>query len=260
MKLYAIGDLHLSYKFNQEQFQKLDPFPEDGLIICGDVGENLDHLRLCFDLATQLFKQVWWVPGNHELYTLPSDKTGLRGEPKYRECVNTANEYGVITPEDEYVRWDGEGGPCIIAPIFTLYDYSFRPDDIPREKALDWAKEHDVMATDEALLHSNPYHSRDEWCDALVTKTESRLEKAAQQGLPLIIINHWPLRQDLVRLPSIPRFSLWCGTKRTHDWHRRFNAKVVVSGHLHIRFVSSLSLQKLYLSVDETDAPITSKV
>ena len=27
----------------------------------------------------------------------------------------------------------------------------------------------------------------------------------------------------------------WCGTRRTTDWHLRFNAKVVVSGHLHIR-------------------------
>jgi hypothetical protein len=28
---------------------------------------------------------------------------------------------------------------------------------------------------------------------------------------------------------------LWCGTKKTDDWHEKFNAKVVVSGHLHIR-------------------------
>lgn len=241
MKLYAIADLHLSFKFNEEQFQKLDPFPEDGLIICGDVGEKLEHLRRCFDLTTQLFKQVWWVPGNHELYTLPSDTTALRGEQKYRECVNVANEYGVFTPEDEYVKWDGEGGPCIIAPVFTLYDYSFRPDEVSRENALDWAKEHDVMATDEALLHPDPHSSRDDWCDALIEKTEPRLQKAAEQGLPLIIINHWPLRQDLVRLPTIPRFSLWCGTKRTHEWHKRFNAKVVVSGHLHIRCVGPSS-------------------
>jgi hypothetical protein len=37
-----------------------------------------------------------------------------------------------------------------------------------------------------------------------------------------------------VRLPRIPRFSIWCGTKRTEDWHTRFRAEVVVSGHLHM--------------------------
>ena len=49
------------------------------------------------------------------------------------------------------------------------------------------------------------------------------------------ILNHFSLREELVRLWRIPRFSLWCGTKRTEDWHRRFRAKVVVYGHLHMR-------------------------
>ena len=235
MRLFAIADLHISYKFNEEALLQLQPHPDDGLIICGDVGEKFEHLRTAFEVTTQLFKQVWWVPGNHELYTLPSDELGPRGELKYKECVNIANEFGVITPEDEYVRWDVEGGPCVIAPIFTLYDYSFRPDHVSREGALDWAAETDVMATDEALLHPDPYETRDAWCDALVQKTIPRLEKAVSQGLPLVIINHWPLRYDLINLGKIPRFSLWCGTKQTEDWHKRFNARVVVTGHLHTR-------------------------
>jgi hypothetical protein len=43
------------------------------------------------------------------------------------------------------------------------------------------------------------------------------------------------LRNEHAILPSIPRFSIWCGTQRTHDWHRRFRARAVVTGHLHIR-------------------------
>lgn len=132
--------------------------------------------------------------------------------------------------QDEYIRYDGEGGPCIIAPIFTLYDYSFRPDHVSREDALSWAEEENVMATDEALLHPDPYDTRDKWCEELVNRTIPRLEAAASQGIPLVIINHWPLRQDLITIPRVPRFTLWCGTKATHDWHKRFNAKVVVSG------------------------------
>lgn len=86
------------------------------------------------------------------------------------------------------------------------------------------------MATDEMLLHPDPYDTRDKWCEELVKSTIPRLEAAASQGIPLVIINHWPLRQDLITIPSIPRFTLWCGTKATHDWHKRFNAKVVVTG------------------------------
>ncbi|OCT53531.1 ser/thr protein phosphatase family protein [Cladophialophora carrionii] len=246
-KLYAIADLHLSYKHNRDALDELRPHPEDSLIVCGDVGEKLEHLQDAFRITTKLFKQVFWVPGNHELYTLPGrgDRTDgheddalnkeLRGELKYEECVRVANEYGVITPEDEYVKWEGEGGPCIICPLFTLYDYSFRPDDVSRAEALDWAMEENIVATDEALLHPDPYESRDQWCEELVAKAEERLGATSRRGIPLVLVNHWPLREDTITIPTIPRFSLWCGTKKTEDWHTRYNAKVVVTGHLHVR-------------------------
>jgi predicted phosphodiesterase len=237
-RLFAIGDLHLSYKANREILEELEPRPNDGLILCGDLGETVDHLRLAFTRATERFRFVFWVPGNHELYTLPSEKEdGLRGEEKYLECVRVAREFGIRTPEDEFFLWEGEGGPCLIAPVFTLYDYSFRPDHVTLDGALDWAREEGIEATDEYLLHPDPYSSRIEWCETLVARTESKLEEAvaAHPDVKLIIVGHWPLREDLVTLRMIPRFSLWCGTKKTADWHKRFNAKVVVSGHLHIR-------------------------
>lgn len=236
MRLYALGDLHLSYKANREALQALKPHSEDGLILCGDVGETVDHLKLGFEAARASFKHVFWVPGNHELYTMPptQDPGKTRGYEKYMECVKIAREHGVLTPEDPYMRWDGLGGPCVIAPIFTLYDYSFCPDDVPVDRAREWAKEKGIEATDEALLFTDPYPSKGAWCDVLVERTSSRLEEASLAGLPLILINHWPLRHDLVYLPAVPRFSIWCGTKKTEDWHKKFNAKVVVTGHLHI--------------------------
>ena len=247
-KLYAIADLHLSYKANRDALLLLRPHLLDSLIICGDVGEKIEHLVEAFDLTTSLFKQVFWVPGNHELYTLPpKHKTQpdgldddplndeLRGEMKYQECLRVANDYGVITPEDEFVKWEGEGGPCIICPLFTLYDYSFRPENVSREEALEWALEENIVATDEVLLHPDPYESRDAWCAELVERAEERLEATCRRGIPLVLINHWPLRQDTITIPMIPRFSLWCGTKKTEEWHKRYNAKVVVTGHLHVR-------------------------
>lgn len=243
-KLYAIADLHLAYTENKTAWSKLSPHPNDGLILCGDIGESPEHLHLAFSLATRNFDTVWWCPGNHELYTIPSSKStsdpggvGLRGEEKYMQCVEIAQGYGVKTPEDEFVVWDGEGGRCVVAMCFTLYDYSFRPEGVSEEGAVAWAREKDTEATDEFLLYPDPYVSRREWCHKLVEKFEEKLDdaKAGYPGLPFVIANHWPLREDLVTLKYIPRFSLWCGTKLTDDWHKRFNAKVVVSGHLHIR-------------------------
>ena len=237
MRLYALGDLHLSYKLNRDALEALTPHPDDGLILAGDVGESPEHLSLAFGKARACFAHVFWVPGNHELYTMPPvhDEGKLQGLAKYDDCVRIAREHGVLTPEDPYMRWEGDGGPCIVAPLFTLYDYSFRPDGVTREGAVAWARETGVEATDEALLFSEPYPSKDAWCDVLVNRSQLRLEEAMSDGLPTVLINHWPLREDTVFIPNIPRFSIWCGTKRTEDWHKKFNARAVVTGHLHVR-------------------------
>ncbi|KAF7339198.1 Metallophosphoesteras-like protein [Mycena venus] len=235
--LYAISDLHLSFQSNRDEWQKLKPHPEDGLILCGDIGEKAEHLDLAFGIAKQNFKEVFWCPGNHELYSLPI-ATSQRGEAKYAECRAVAARHGVHTPEDTFVRWEDEsGGPVLVAPIFTLYDYTFRPAHLTStEHALAWAEEANTVATDEAILFPDPHRSREAWCAALVEKAEAKLAAAAVAAgdVPLVIVNHWPLREDLVFIPRIPRFILWCGTKRTEDWHVRFNACVVVSGHLHV--------------------------
>ncbi|KAH9884244.1 metallophosphoesterase-like protein [Xylariomycetidae sp. FL2044] len=240
-KLYAIGDLHLGYEINKKALLDLEPHPGDGLILVGDVGETAEHLEFAFGVATRNFDQVFWCPGNHELYTIES-KTSLRGEAKYAECVEAARRFGVHTPEDDFFRWEGggdDGGSSdavLVAPIFTLYDYTFRPAHLQsKEEALRWAEEANTVATDEFLLHADPHPSREDWCRALVAKTRAKLERAAREtGLPLVVVNHWPLREDLVYIPRVPRFVLWCGTKATEEWHREFGASVVVSGHLHV--------------------------
>ncbi|SMR54308.1 unnamed protein product [Zymoseptoria tritici ST99CH_1E4] len=245
MRLLAIADIHLSFKANKDEWDKLEHHEEDGLILAGDVGESLEHMTEACKRATRRFKHVFWVPGNHELYTssapqMSDEEKSLRGEAKYLACVKVARHYGVLTPEDDFMTWtytnvDGIEEKAIICPVFTLYDYSFRPADVSREDALDWALEEGIQATDEALLHPDPYPTRDAWCMSLVAAAESKLEKAASTNLPLVIINHWPLRQDTIYIPRVPRFTLWCGTTLTHNWHTRFNAKCVVTGHLHVR-------------------------
>jgi 3',5'-cyclic AMP phosphodiesterase CpdA len=234
MKLYAISDLHLGRSINRQALSAIPPHPDDWLILAGDVGETEEHLHFALATLTRRFAQVLWAPGNHELWTLPSDSSRLRGEAKYRRLVAICRDYDVLTPEDPYVLWPGEGPACLLAPLFVLYDYSFRPDYVSADNAIEWAVESGVLCTDEALLNPDPYPSRSAWCAARYAYTERRLEKASLQA-PLILINHFPLRQDLVRLARIPRFSLWCGTRRTEEWHRQFPVSAVVYGHLHIR-------------------------
>jgi 3',5'-cyclic AMP phosphodiesterase CpdA len=233
MKLYAIADLHLRYEVTRRALEALRPHPYDWLIVAGDVGETDGHLRFALALLARRFGRVLWVPGNHDLWTIPSLQDDRRGEAKYLRHVEICREYGVLTPEDPYVMWPGEPR-CLLAPLFLLYDYTFRPDDVPVEQAIEWAAEDNLLCSDEVLLHPDPYPTKQDWCAARCAWTEPRLIEAAERA-PLILINHFPLRQDLAILPRIPRFSIWCGTRRTEDWHLRFRAEAVIYGHLHIR-------------------------
>jgi 3',5'-cyclic AMP phosphodiesterase CpdA len=234
MKLYAISDLHLARQSNKQALAAIPHYPDDWLILAGDVGEKEDDLHYALTILTQRFGRVLWTPGNHDLWTLPSNNSELRGEAKYLRLVSICRDYGVLTPEDPYILWPGPGPACLLTPLFILYDYTFRPDHVAAEDAVEWAVQSGVLCADEALLHPAPYPSRAAWCAARCDYTEKRLAAASLQA-PLILINHFPLRQDLVRLARIPRFSLWCGTRRTEEWHTRFPVLSVIYGHLHIR-------------------------
>lgn len=234
MRLLAISDLHLANEVNRRALLALPPSPDDWLILAGDVGESPNHLRFALSLLTRGFAQVLWVPGNHDLWTLPSGSSQLRGQARYRHLVSICRDFGVLTPEDPFPLWPGDGLAHVIAPTFTLYDYSFRPDHVPAERAVEWAAESGIICSDEFLLHPDPYPTRDAWCAARCAYTEARLA-AVPPGRPIVLINHYPLRRDLFELRRIPRFALWCGTQRTAGWHARFPISVAIYGHLHVR-------------------------
>jgi 3',5'-cyclic AMP phosphodiesterase CpdA len=234
MKLWATSDLHVGFEENRRAVEELPSHPDDWLIIAGDTGETPAHLEFVLRTLSPRFRQLVWAPGNHDLWTPKDWPPEKRGAPHYERLVTLCRRYGVLTPEDPYARWPGDGPLRAIVPAFLLFDYSFRPDTIPREHAVAWAAESRVRSVDEDLLAPDPYPTRDEWCAARVAATEARLEALVPEA-KLIFVAHFPLLYELGIPPRIPRFSIWCGTTQTADWHRRFPIEVAVSGHLHLR-------------------------
>ena len=240
MKLWAISDLHVGHRENRRAVEEIPAHSEDWLILAGDLGETIRDLRFVFETLRPRFRRLVWVPGNHELWTTPHEAT-LRGVARYEALVAACREHAVLTPEDPYELFDDGVRPHLIVPLFTLYDYSFCPDGMTPTAARAWALEAGIECADEHLLHFDPYASRELWCEARCAATEMRLERALSlHRVPTVLINHFPLLAELARLPRIPRFSIWCGTRRTEDWHRRFAASAVVSGHLHMRQTSMI--------------------
>ena len=284
MRLLAISDLHLSHRRNRDGLAAMAHYPDDWLIVAGDVGERVEHLHFAIDQLRPRFAQVIWTPGNHDLWCPPDNRERTRGQARYDELVGICRAAGVITPEDPFAKWPGtldsvtpsaipaisdtsaisatsdtsatsatsaisatsdtsaisatsaisDTSATYICPLFLLYDYSFRPPDIARDDALAWARQSGVGCGDEAMLDPEPWPSREAWCHARCDETERRLAALPAEATT-VLINHWPLRYDLARPPRVPRFSLWCGTTRTENWPRRFQARAVVSGHLHMR-------------------------
>ena len=154
MKLYAISDLHLGYEANQRALLEITSRPADWLILAGDVGETAAHLELAFKELKPRFARLVWVPGNHELWTLSNE--AARGRFKYDELVELCRSHGVLTPEDPYPIVTIAGTKVRIAPLFLLYDYSFRPRDIPIERALDCAAQARFDSSDQAHLQPAP--------------------------------------------------------------------------------------------------------
>lgn len=233
-KLLAVSDLHVAYPENRQIVQRLRPESgEDWLLVAGDVGERVADIEWALRTLRDRFAVVVWAPGNHELWTPRDDPVQLRGEQRYRHLVELCRQIGVVTPEDPYLVWDGDGGPVTVAPLFLLYDYTFRPPGTStKEEGLAYAYETGIVCTDEVLLHPDPYPTRDAWCRARVAETEARL--AAVGGAPTVLVNHFPLVREPTRILRYPEFAQWCGTELTADWHIRFNAVAAVYGHLHI--------------------------
>ncbi|MGP4101061.1 metallophosphoesterase family protein [Nonomuraea sp. KM90] len=234
-RLLAVSDLHIAYPENRAIVEDLKPVtPGDWLLVAGDVAERPADIRWALELLAGRFERVVWVPGNHELWTMPDEPPDLRGAARYEHLVGLCRDLGVLTPEDDYPLWEGPGGPVRIVPLFLLYDYTFLPEGHPtKDSALAYAHSTGVVCTDEYMLHPDPYPSREAWCRARVELTERRLAEL-DDDVPLVFVNHYPLVREPTDVLRYPEFAQWCGTTATGDWHRRHPTAAMIYGHLHI--------------------------
>jgi len=224
----------VTFPANREFVESLRPSPHDWLLVVGDIGERAADIEWTLRALAARFAKVIWVPGNHELWALSTDPVRLRGDHRYRYLVAMCRRLGVVTPEDPFPAWNGPGGPLVIVPLFLLYDYTFRPDGTTtKAEALARAYQAQIVCSDEAVLHPDPYPSREAWCHARVTAAERRLS-SLRPGTRTLLACHFPLTREPTKVLRYPEFALWCGTELTADWHLRFRAEAVVYGHLHI--------------------------
>jgi 3',5'-cyclic AMP phosphodiesterase CpdA len=232
--LFATSDLHVTHEGNKEIVEGIRPqHDDDWLIVAGDVAESTDAIEWTLTLLAGRFAKVIWAPGNHELWTVSGDPLAKRGAQRYEQLVELCRRIGVVTPEDEYPVFATDDEAFVVAPLFLLYDYSFRDPGSTLEDAVAHAYSTGLVFADEHVLHPDPFASRQEWCAHRVALTERRLA-AIPADHRTVLASHFPLHRGPTTMLRHQHLAMWCGTELTADWHLRFRAAVAVYGHLHI--------------------------
>ncbi|RMH65477.1 MAG: hypothetical protein D6677_02490 [Calditrichaeota bacterium] len=70
MRVWAISDLHTDFEENLQWVQQLSlaDYRDDVLIVAGDISDDVAILETTLHLLTQRYRQVFFVPGNHDLW------------------------------------------------------------------------------------------------------------------------------------------------------------------------------------------------
>ena len=158
LRLWAISDLHVSHRGNWEALKHIPAHPDDWLILAGDISDGARQLDRCFRHLCTKFRQIVWTPGNHELWSHGGAAGGLRGVALYERLVEDcaqlrrAHAGGPLADLPASQR-----GPLLIAPLFLLYDYSFRPSHVSADQVVEWASVANSVCADEILLHPDPF-------------------------------------------------------------------------------------------------------
>ena len=99
MRIFALSDIHVDYDANAQWVGNLSrhEYHDDLLILAGDITHRLDLLGWCVSALSVRFKQVLFVPGNHDLWVVGEEraKTSLQ---KFVDVQATIEDSGASMP------------------------------------------------------------------------------------------------------------------------------------------------------------------
>lgn len=186
MRIFALSDIHVDYEVNANWVRNLSQqdYRDDLLILAGDITHRSSLLAWCLDAFARRFRQVLFVPGNHDLWVLneAADWDSLK---KFHDVAAIAQDNGVSLRAYRDDR-------VLIAPLLGWYDYSF--GEPGEELARMWA---DFRACRWPPGFDAPRIA------AHFTAMNPPVEREADVSLTVITFSHFLPRIDLLP-PYIP--------------------------------------------------------
>eukprot|EP00581_Thalassiosira_minuscula_P013308 CAMPEP_0183714198 /NCGR_PEP_ID=MMETSP0737-20130205/8813_1 /TAXON_ID=385413 /ORGANISM="Thalassiosira miniscula, Strain CCMP1093" /LENGTH=680 /DNA_ID=CAMNT_0025943105 /DNA_START=35 /DNA_END=2077 /DNA_ORIENTATION=- len=150
--IYSTSDLHIDFADNEDWLEALQPHTESTLIVAGDISHSIEDLEYAFEHLVSLYKHVFYVPGNHELWIHKEQGNSV---DKFLRILQLADDYGVHTRP----AWVAEG-VCII-PLFSWYNKTLFGKDADRETLSNLEKRFDQRCSwpPSIGLGSDPHNS-----------------------------------------------------------------------------------------------------
>ena len=218
MRIYAVSDLHADFPDKRAMLDRIpaSEHRDDVLIVAGDIGDSLAVVADTLGLLRARFAEVFFVPGNHELWVRGREASDSL--EKFEAVLETAARAGVRT------RPAKVGGAWVV-PLFSWYHESFDVAGEGVEKELEaWADRYfcrwpeEVERVDEHFLRMNePYLRR--------------------YDAPVVSFSHFVPRPDLVppvrwlHFKGLPKVA---GSEGIEAQIRALGSAVHVYGHTHI--------------------------
>jgi predicted phosphodiesterase len=217
MRIYAISDLHTDFRENRAALERagLAGHRDDVLIVAGDIADNELVLRDTLEWLAGRFAEVFFVPGNHELWVRGENRDSME---KFQAVLRICDQTGVRTGPARV------GGTWVV-PLFSWYhpEFDVRGEGVEEELEA-WSDRYfckwpaGMGRIDEAFLRLN----------------EPRVRP---YDAPVITFSHFVPRPELVpevRNLFFKGLPLVAGSLGIEAQIRRIQPRVHVFGHTHI--------------------------
>ncbi|KAL3153387.1 hypothetical protein ABBQ38_011726 [Trebouxia sp. C0009 RCD-2024] len=243
MQIWAVSDVHTDYPDNLAWCEDLDTHSEDCLIVAGDISDDVQTFAATLRCFTQKFKHVFFVPGNHDLWTRREERGKHTSLEKLEVLRRLCTELGVHT------------APCCIegvwlVPLYSWYHASFDaepdiPGALPAHKIM---VDFHACSWPEALDATSPSLAMhfDQMNEEPVTDVMSACQSSADASCdwpPVITFSHFLPLQALLpekRMLYQPNLAKAAGSNFLATRIQQLKPVAHVFGHTHFNWDCSI--------------------
>lgn len=215
-RVFALSDIHVDLRQNMAWLQALSSsdYTDATLILAGDVSDNLVTLREALACVRSTFAQVFFVPGNHELWVRRTEYTD--SITKFWHIVRLCDALGIHTRPAKVGESPGDSGVWIV-PLFAWY---VQPEEGPGSLFRSKPGEDQTlqMWSDKHFTVWPPLEAGMRVADYFLGMNEAHLAKT--YDAPVISFSHFLPRTDLMFSTDEERRA---GDVLPRDPHPRFN-------------------------------------